>query len=75
MNIATLSIQDGAGQEVWTGSALEFIRANDMTRDDVAEMVAVLRGAPGEPPQTYVVGGGAAAEFHVLLVEQRAVAA
>lgn len=70
MHIATLSVLDDAGAEVWTGSALEFIRANDMTRDDVAEMVATLRGVPGEPPQPYTVGGGAAALFHVHLVER-----
>ena len=75
MNIATLSVLDDAGYVWWTGSALEFIRANRMTRDEVTEMVATLRGVPGEPPQPYTVGGGAAAELHVLLVEQRAVAA
>lgn len=69
MRVATLSVLDAAGAEVWTGSAREFIRANDMSRDDVAEMVAILRGVPGEPPQTYVVGGGAAAEFHIVLAE------
>jgi len=66
---AILTVLDDAGHPVWEGSALEFARANEMTRDDVAEMVACLRGVPGEPPEPYVVGGGAAQLFYVHLAD------
>lgn len=70
MHIATLSVLDDAGYAWWTGSALDFIRANRMTRDEVAEMVSTLRGVPGKPPQPYTVGGGAAPALYVHLVER-----
>lgn len=69
MQIATLCVMDEAGHPVWDGSALEFIRANELNREQVAEMVAVLRGEPGMPPEPYTVGGGAAALFYVSLVD------
>lgn len=69
MRFATVSVLDAEGAPVWDGSAREFIRANSMTRDQVAEMVAVLRGEPGMPPEPYMVGGGAAPLFTVCLVE------
>lgn len=69
MRIATLAVMSDDGHQVWSGSALEFIRANEMSRDDVTEMVAVLRGVPGMPPEPYIVGGGAAAASYVSLVE------
>lgn len=69
MRFATVSVLDAEGAPVWDGSALEFIRANSMTREQAAEMVAVLRGEPGMPPEPYMVGGGAAPLFTVCLVE------
>lgn len=68
MRIATLAVMSDDGHQVWSGSALEFIRANEMSRDDVTEMVAVLRGVPGMPPEPYIMGGGAAATSYVMLV-------
>lgn len=68
MRIATLAVMSDDGHQVWSGSALEFVRANGLDRFEVIEMVAVLRGVPGSPPEPFI-GGGAAALSYVHLVE------
>jgi len=68
MKIATLAVMNDDGHQVWTGSALDFVRANQLSRDEVTEMCATLRGVPGMPPEPCIMGGGAAATSYVLLV-------
>lgn len=72
MRFATLCVLDDTGGQVWSGSAMSFIRNNAMDRFQVMEMAACLRGVPGMPPEPYVMGGGAAPLAYVSLVEPEA---
>lgn len=65
MVFATLKLCDEDGTQLWTGSALEFVRANDLDRDDVAEMCDALRY---EQPSQWFVGGGAQPLMYVQVV-------
>ena len=68
MKIPTLAILDSAGALVWTGSALDFARANSLDADARRDLCATLRGSPDRSPEPWTVGGGAAEAFDVLLV-------
>jgi|GEM_PF-3665061 len=65
MHFATLTLRHADGTTLWTGSALEFVRANDLDRDDVADMCDTLRY---EQPAQWFVGGGAQPLMYVQAV-------
>lgn len=67
--IRHIAILDADGAEVWTGTLHEFGKSNG--REAVAEVVAQFRQslAVNGRHEPAFVGGGAAPEFAVLLVE------
>lgn len=65
---ATMMIEHD-GEPLWTGSLYAFARANDLTREEVAELVRDLRTLNEGRPQPASFGGGAAPLFHIHLIK------
>ena len=63
----TIAVLDESGASIWSGSLHEFFSANDMPAEERAFACGVLRAG-----ERFRVGGGAAPEFMVSLVEAAA---
>lgn len=67
MKLAQVALLDEQGRNVWFGSLRGFFRANDMGREERADIIAQLRPCE-DRPSAACIGGGAAPVFYVSVV-------
>jgi hypothetical protein len=67
MKIPSVTLMDGDGRYVWTGTLTQFARDNshDTVRECIAQWRASLAAGYGIEPA--FIGGGASPHFNVLL--------